>query len=209
MKFLVKFSFAVVFIFSQKAGNAQTCIITCPSNIVIKADSTHEGAIVRFPGATFLGECGGITYTPASGSFFRLGSQSVIATTSNGQKCSFTVTVTDNESPVLSEVRLSSKRIWPASNKMKKVAVYYTASDNGENVSSQLTVTSNDPESTLADSEVINNHLIRLKASRLPNGEPRIYIITVTSTDIAGNITKRSTSIAVSKTITPGSVAKN
>ncbi len=209
MKFLVMFSFAALFILTQKTGNAQTCIITCPSNVVVKADSTHEGAIVRFPGATTLGECGGITYTPASGSFFRLGSQSVIATTSDGQKCSFTVTVTDNESPLLSEVKLSSKRIWPATNKMKKISVYYTASDNGENVSSVLTVSSNDQESTIRDSEVIDNHLIRLKASRLPNGEPRIYTITVTSTDIAGNITRRSTSIAVSKTIIPGYVAKN
>jgi hypothetical protein len=209
MKFLVAFSFTVLFLLSQKTGSSQTCLLTCPSNIVIKADSTHEGAIVRFPGATTLGECGGITYTPSSGSFFRLGSQSVIATTADGQKCSFTVTVTDNESPVLSEVRLSSKRIWPATNKMKKMAVYYTASDNGEDVSSVLTVSSNDQESTIRDSEVINNHLIRLKASRLSNGEPRIYTITVTSTDAAGNITRRSTSIAVSKTITAGYIAKN
>ena len=209
MKFLVAFSVTVLFLLSQKTGSAQTCLLTCPSNIVIKADTTHEGAVVSFPGATTLGVCGGITYSPASGSFFRLGSHSVIATTGDGQKCSFTITVTDNESPLLSEVRLSSKRIWPATNKMKKMAVYYTASDNGEEVSSVLTVTSNDSESINRDSEIINNHLIRLKASRLPNGEPRIYTITVTSTDNAGNITRRSTSIAVSKTITAGYVAKN
>ena len=209
MKFLVAFSLTVLLLLNQKTGSAQTCLLTCPSNIVIKADTTHEGAIVSFPGATTLGDCGGITYTPASGSFFRLGSHSVIATTAGGQKCSFTVTVTDNESPILSEVKLSSKRIWPATNKMKKMAVYYTVSDNGEDVSSVLTITSNDTESINRDSEVINNHLIRLKASRLSNGEPRIYTITVTSTDNAGNITRRSTSIAVSKTITAGYVAKN
>lgn len=209
MKFLIMLSSTVLFILSQKTSSAQTCILTCPSNIVIKADSTHEGAIVRFPGANTLGNCGGIIYTPASGTFFRLGSQSVIATSADGQKCSFTVTVTDNESPVLSEIRLSSKRIWPVTNKMKKIAVYYTASDNGEDVSSVLTVSSNSQDSTSRDWEIINNHSVRLKASRLPNGEPRIYTITVISTDLAGNLTRRSISIAVSKTMTSGNVAKS
>ena len=79
--------------------------------------------------------------------------------------------------------------------------MFYTATDNGQNVTSDLSVTSNNTESTAKDFEVVNNHLVRLKASRLPNGEPRIYTITVTSTDEAGNKTTRSTSIAVSKTM--------
>jgi len=209
MKFLMMLSCTVLFILSEKKGDAQTCTLSCPSNIVIKADSNHEGAIVSFPSATSLGDCGAISYTPASGSFFRLGSHSIIATTSGGQKCSFTVTVTDNESPVLSAIRLSSKRIWPVTNKMKKMVVYYTASDNGQDVSSILSVTSNDQESATRDWEIINDHLVRLKASRLPNGEARIYTITVTSTDLAGNITRRATSIAVSRTMTSGYVVKN
>ncbi|HKB45062.1 MAG TPA: HYR domain-containing protein, partial [Chitinophagaceae bacterium] len=102
MKLLSMLSFILVFVLNQKNSNAQTCTLSCPSNIVIKADSSHEGAIVTYPAATSLGDCGVITYTPASGSFFRLGSHSVIATTSGGQKCSFTITVTDNESPMVS-----------------------------------------------------------------------------------------------------------
>jgi hypothetical protein len=209
MKFLLMFSFTALLVLSQKTGNAQGCTLSCPSNIVIKADSSHEGAIVSFPAAASSGDCGVITYTPASGSFFRLGSHSVIATTSGGQKCSFTVTVTDNESPMVSVIRLSSKRLWPESNKMKKIAVYYTASDNGLDLSSVLAVSSNDQESITRDWEIINNHLIRLRASRLPNGEAKIYTITVTSTDLAGNITRRTTSIAVSKTMTSGYVVRN
>jgi hypothetical protein len=209
MKFLLLLSFTVLLLLGQKAANAQNCTLSCPSNIVIKADSSHEGAIVSFPVATALGDCGVITYTPASGSFFRLGSHSVIATNATGQKCYFTVTVTDNEPPLLSQIRLSSKRIWPVTNKMKKMGVYYTASDNGEEVSSVLSVSSNDQESVNRDWEIINNHLIRLKASRLSNGEARIYTITVTSTDRAGNITRRTTSIAVSKTMTNGNIVKN
>ena len=207
MKFLM-LPFSLLFVLTQKTVNAQNCILSCPSNIIVKADSSHEGVNVSFPAATFTGDCGAITYTPASGSFFRLGSHSVIATNSSGQKCSFTVTVTDNEPPMLSEVRLSSKRIWPVTNKMKKIGVYYTASDNEEVASSVLSVNSNDQESANSDWQIVNNHLIRLKAARLSNGEPRIYTITITSTDRAGNITKRTTNIAVSKTMTAG-IVKN
>jgi len=209
MKFLVAFSLVLVFVLSQTNGNAQNCTLSCPSNIVITADSAKEGTNVSFPTANTMGDCGTITYTPASGSFFRLGSHSIIATNSGGQKCSFTVTVTDNESPVVSELSLSSKRLWPASNKMKKVGVYYTATDNGQDVSSVLTVSSNVEDPSTRDWEVIDNHLVRLKASRLHNGEPRIYTIKVTTTDSAGNKTRRTTSIAVSKTIISPNVIKS
>jgi hypothetical protein len=209
MKVLVPLSFTAILVLGYITGNAQTCALSCPSNIVIKADSGHEGTSVSFPGATPVGDCGAIIYSPASGSFFRLGSHSIIATTTAGQKCSFTVTVTDNEPPVLSEVTLSSKRLWPATNKMKRIAVSYTSSDNAEEVSSVLSVSSNETVSNNRDWEIVNDHLIRLKVSRLANGEPRIYTITVTSTDLAGNITRRTTSIAVSKTMTAGYIVKN
>jgi hypothetical protein len=169
--------------------------------MILKADNGQEGAIVNIIPAKTSGECGAVTYTPASGTFFRIGSHSVIATTSTGEKCSFTVTVTDNESPVLSEINLSSEKLWPANNRMKKVIVYYSASDNAQHVTSVLSVSSNDTISATIDWEIINNHVIRLKASRLANGGPRIYTIVVISADDAGNKTRRTTTIAVSKTM--------
>jgi len=187
--------------FSCFQSNAQSCTITCPANMVVKADPGQEGAAVTYTPATTIGDCGALTYTPASGSFFRLGSHSVTVTNASGQKCSFTVTVTDNEAPTLSPITLSKANIWPASEKLKKVAVYYTMTDNGQNTTAALSVYSNDTESNTKDYEIINEHLIRVKASRLPSGAPRIYTITVTATDEAGNKTTRSTTIAVSKTM--------
>jgi hypothetical protein len=171
--------------------------------MIVKADNGMEGALVSFPPVTSLGagDCGVISYSRTNGSFFRIGAHSIIVTSASGEKCAFTLTVTDNEPPQLSELTLSAKRIWPASNRMKKVAVYYTSSDNAKNVINELSVQSNNNEPANKDFEVINKHMIRLKASRLPSGEPRIYTITVTSTDEAGNKTRRSTSIAVSKTM--------
>jgi hypothetical protein len=203
MKVLVTLSFTAIFFLSSITGSAQACTLNCPSNMVIKADSSREGARVTLPVATTPGDCGTVSYAPVSGSFFRIGSHSIIVTTSTGQKCYYTLTVTDNESPLLSVLTLSSDRLWPATNQMRKIAVYYTVSDNAEEVSSVLSVSSNDTMSNERDWEIVNNHSLLLKTSRLDNGEPRIYTITVTSSDLAGNTTTRTTSIAVSGTMTP------
>lgn len=193
MKPLIALTVAICISFQVSHG--QTANSPCPANIVAKADDGKEGTNITFPDVT------NATYTPASGSFFRLGSHSIIVTNGTGQKCSFTVTVTDNESPVLSPLTLSRQNLWPESNKMKKVSVWYDVSDNGENVTTSLTVSSNSTDG-IKDSEVVDNHLVRLKTSRLPDGSPRIYNITVTAVDESGNKTTRTTTIAVSKTMT-------
>lgn len=194
-------SFTTLLILIQLICHGQSCAFSCTSNMLVTADNGQEGAIVNIIPAVSKGECGTVTYFPASGTFFRIGSHSVSATTSTGEKCSFTVTVTDNESPVLSELKLSEERLWPAINQMKKVAVYYSTSDNAQDVTSVLSVSSNDITSTIRDWEIVNNHLLRLRSSRLASGEPRIYTIVVTSSDEAGNKTTRITTIAVSKTM--------
>jgi hypothetical protein len=182
---------------------AQNCTLTCPANIVVKVDAGMEGALVSFPAAASLGlnDCGTISYSRANGSFFRLGSHSVIVTSSTGQKCSFTVTVFDNEPPYLSPLVLSRQTLWPASNKLKKVVVSYTATDKSDNVKTAITVSSNATDG-VADYEIIDENSLRLKASRLADGSPRIYTILVTATDDSGNKTTRTTTIAVSKTMT-------
>jgi hypothetical protein len=189
--------------FIHSTLSAQNCKMKCPDNIVVKADGGMEGALVSFPPAASVakGDCGEITYSRPNGSFFRLGSHSVIATSASGQKCSFTVTVTDNEPPTLTPITLSRTQIWPASNKMKKVAVYYSASDKGDTVKTNLSVTSNATDG-VKDWEIVDQHMLRLKSSRLADGSVRIYTITVTATDAAGNKTTRTTSIAVSRTMT-------
>lgn len=177
---------------------AQNSVINCPANMVVSAEPGKEGATVNFP--ALAPELGSATITPASGSFFRLGSHSVIVTTASGQKCSFTVTVTDNEAPELSPIRLSREKLWPASNKMKKVVLQYTATDNAGKVNTTVAVSSNSTDG-IQDWEIVDEHLLRLKAARLPDDTPRIYTITVTATDEAGNKTKRTTTISVSRTM--------
>ena len=201
MKIFLILPLTVAFLVCYTKSNAQACLFTCPDNIVVKADSSKGGTYVTLPVLAFDSACGAITYTPGSGSFFKIGSSSVIVTTAKGDRCSFTVTVTDNEPPVLSPIVLSSKKLWPANGKMKEVAIRYSTTDNANETSCAVTVTSND--STTQNWEVVNNHLVRLKQIRLSNGMARVYMITVTCTDAAGNTTKRTTGISVAKNISP------
>ena len=179
---------------------SQNCTLTCPENIIVTADPGKEGTTVTLPSLALGTDCGSYTYSPASGSFFRLGTHSIILTTTSGQKCSFSVIVTDNEPPVLSPITLSRSSIWPASNKMKKTKVKFSTSDNGGGVTTDIAVSSNATDG-IKDWEIINNGELRLRSSRLPDGSPRIYTITVTATDESGNKTKRTTTIAVSETM--------
>lgn len=176
---------------------AQTCSLAGPSNMIIKADKGQEGATVNFPDPAELGvgNCGTVTYTPASGSFFRIGSHSIIVQAENGQKAFFTLTVTDNEPPVLSELTVSARKLSPGKNKLKKVGIYYNVSDNAQEVNTVVTVKSN--HSGNGDWEVVNNHLVRLRSTPLPDGGTKIYTITVSCSDASGNITRRSTTVTV------------
>lgn len=199
MKILMILSLATLFVIISAEAKAQNFTSNCPENIIVKADSGKGGTYVNLP--TAAAGSGIITYTPASGSFFKIGSTSVIVTSTSGQRCSFTVTVTDNEPPTLSPIVLSSKRLWPANGRMRELSVRYISTDNSNESSCAISVSSNDPDSTSRDWEVINNHSIRLKALRLRSGMARVYMITVTCADASGNTSKRTTGISVARSI--------
>ncbi len=81
--------------------------LNCPANIVTNNDAGVCGANVSFPAPMPGNVPAGITitYSPPSGSFFPLGNTTVTCTASNAigdsESCTFTVTVTDNEPPVI------------------------------------------------------------------------------------------------------------
>src|SRR6185436_1865477 len=79
----------------------QFCKLACPTNITVSNTTDQCGATVNFTiGSTF--SCGTVTAVPASGSFFPIGTTTVNVTASNGETCSFTVTVNDTQNPVIS-----------------------------------------------------------------------------------------------------------
>ena len=65
-------------------GCAVPCVLTCPANIIKSNDPNQCGAVVTYPAPTSTGTCGTITCTPASGSFFPVGTTTVTCQAQTG-----------------------------------------------------------------------------------------------------------------------------
>ncbi len=63
---------------------ATPCVITCPANITKSNDPNQCGAVVTYPAPTSTGTCGIITCSPASGSFFPVGTTTVTCQAQGG-----------------------------------------------------------------------------------------------------------------------------
>jgi hypothetical protein len=76
-----------------------TCVLSCPANITVTANTSENsvtGAHVTFEAAQPIGDCGAITTSTPSGSFFPVGTTPVSVTSeTNGGSCSFNVIVTE------------------------------------------------------------------------------------------------------------------
>ena len=77
------------------------CTITCPQDVTATTgpESTRCGNNVSYPKPDVVGGCGSAVCTPASGSFFPVGSTVVTCSIPTGLTCSFTVTVIDDAPP--------------------------------------------------------------------------------------------------------------
>lgn len=187
----------------------QDCTLTCPSDVTAGSAPNQPGANVTFAPASVSGSCGVVTSSPASGSFFPIGATLVTQTGTRGDgstvdTCTFTVNVNDVQPPVISGLTANPSVIDSNNHKMVDVTVSYTSSDNsGVSNTCSITVTSSQPingtgdGNTEPDWEVVDNHHVRLRAERAGNGGDRIYTITVTCVDAAGNSTSQSTQVVV------------
>jgi hypothetical protein len=120
-------------------GTVPVVAVTCPSNFTVNTDEGQCSALVNFTGtnaATATGCSPVIQYSPASGSVFQKGVNTVNVTATdargNTSTCSFTVTVVDKEAPSFicpSDVTVYTD---PASSNCSKAASWSipTATDN-------------------------------------------------------------------------------
>ena len=184
------------------------CVLSCPANITVSNDPGQCGAIVNYPTPTYTGNCGVVTSSPASGSFFPVGTTTVVVT---GQRldgtsdtCSFTVRVNDTEPPAVSAATVDKPSLWPPLHQMEAVTVNYTATDNC-GVNCTLSVTSNEPINGLGDGDaapdwvIVDAHHVLLRAERSGKGNGRIYTITVTCVDGSGNTVVKTVTVQVPK----------
>ena len=72
------------FLCSTDCGGVEPCVLTCPANITQSNDPNQCGAVVTYNPPTSTGDCGTITCSPPSGSFFPVGTTTVTCTASGG-----------------------------------------------------------------------------------------------------------------------------
>ncbi len=78
------------------------CVITCPGDITVDPADGETGAIVTYADPSTIGSnCGAVSCSQASGTFFPIGTTVVVCAAEAGDPCSFTVTVTDDEDPTI------------------------------------------------------------------------------------------------------------
>ncbi|HKP86800.1 MAG TPA: HYR domain-containing protein, partial [Blastocatellia bacterium] len=107
-----------------------TCdLLTCPANITRSNDPNQCGAVVNYPPPTSNGGCEPINCSPASGSFFPVGTTTVTCTSSGTPTCTFIITVNDAQPPALT---CPADIIVPVTTSQCSSVVNYTAtaSDN-------------------------------------------------------------------------------
>jgi len=131
----------------------------------------------------------------------------------NTSTCTATVTVVDNIPPIITAVVSTPQAIWPPDRKMKSVTLSTTSTDNCIVHSCRITGVAIKAGEFANDNigpdwEITGNNTVNLRAEIPKRGIKRIYTITVTCTDAAGNASSATTDVTVSHNIiTPASGA--
>ena len=130
-------------------------------------------------------------------------SRDLKAHTGNAAQQEITFTV-DNTPPSLN-VSVSPNLLWPPNHKMVAVQPVAHFNDNLDPnpMLTLISVTSNEPDNGLGDGDTANDIAIQpggtilLRAERSGKGNGRIYTITYSAQDVAGNITIKTATVTV------------
>lgn len=112
-------------------------------------------------------------------------------------------TIASNPPPIITDASVNTSELWPPNHQMVEVTVNYNVTDNCGPLTSSLSVSSNEPINGTGDGdeapdwEIVDAHHVRLRAERAGNGSGRIYTVTITCTDSAGNSSNRSVTVRV------------
>ncbi len=185
--------------------------LSVPADITVPASSS-SGAVVTFAATAEDEVDGALTpaCTPPSGSTFGIGSTVVTCSVSdnsgNPASASFAVTVVDATPPSITSVTPSATSLWPPNHKLVPISVAVVASDAVSSTQCSLSsVTSSEPDNGVGDGDTVGDIQgmsglnVLLRAERAGGGPGRVYTLTVTCTDGAGNASSASRTVTVQK----------
>ncbi len=167
-----------------RAVGIDPCQITCPANVVASNSAGQCGANVNYAAPTNNGMCFTVTTSPASGTFFPVGSTTVTATSTSGATCSFSVTVNDTEDPQIT--------FCPS-------AISVECSQTGGTPKSDAAITA-----FLAAFAATDNCPGVVKTNNAPNFFPHgVTPVTFTATDVTGNDVTCTRNVTIVDTTPP------
>lgn len=190
--------------------------VTAP-DVTVPADQTLEATGSTGATATFSASAADIvdgnvavSCSPASGSVFPLGTTSVTCTATdaagNQGSASFSVTVRDTTAPAISAVTPSQRQIWAPNHQMVPLTLQVSVTDavTAAPVCSIAAISSNEATNATGDGNTAADWSFAglqfaLRAERNGAGSGRIYTITATCVDDAGNSSSSSTTVTVPK----------
>ncbi len=177
--------------------------ILCPGDQQLNGDADCSAQIPDYRSLAIISNPTGVTMVqhPAPGSRVQHNSLVHIVAFNAGGKsdtCTFSIQLRDTIAPQISDIALSPAILTVPDNRLHTVNLQYSVTDCSA-VSNVISITSNEPDYGAPDWEIVNDHTVKLRATRNPLGNGRFYTITVTSTDASGN-----TSTAVAQVLVPG-----
>ena len=103
--------------------------------------------------------------------------------------CSSSVTVGDTKPPKILCIKASPDQLWPPNGKLVPVTLAVHAVDDCSAVTNKIvSVSSNEkPDGSQPDWIITGDLTLLLRAEQSGHGHGRVYVITVRSTDAAGN----------------------
>jgi hypothetical protein len=108
-----------------------------------------------------------------------------------------TITARDAQPSSVTNVSASPSVLRPPNYTYRTVTINYNATDNCSAVKCALSVRTNDSDNH--DYQIIDAHHVRLEAELSGRNQVRIYTITITCHDSAGNKTIKTTQVRVPK----------
>lgn len=208
--------------FTVTVNDKQAPSIVCPSNVSVNTSPGQCSALLTstaIGNATATDNCTG-TITFGHSPFppenvFPVGVTNIVWTATdadgNSSTCTQTITVVDNQPPVITGETSSTYVLSPPNHTMRDVMINYTATDNCA-VTTSVTVTSSEPINGVGDGDtdpdyiVLNNvpgaagqyvSNLKLRAERSAAGNGRTYTVTITATDPSGNIATKIIEVKV------------